>query len=271
MFQFRDYLLDSPGLMNIGVTIIIFIVINLILALIMIIKGLRTKYYRMCLIGFVFICGVSAWGGVAYNFLYILITDDFPTWIFYAYFMVQGGTLFVLHYIWIVGISKLTSIKKKTRIYFLILFGIFIATLQVSWWLCIYIDLDILGDLPGYFPGFPFIVDYTPATYFYLTISLSFFTIGGTWLVIESFKSTDSKIKLKGKFLLVWVILITIGSLSEIYDPIETFLENVYDMDPLDAAVWGSAINKIGLTIGVISAYIGFILPRRIEKLFLKT
>jgi hypothetical protein len=267
IFQYRDFLLDNSGLMNIGITIIVFVVLNLILALLMIIKGLRMKYYTMSLIGFVFLAGVSAWGGVVFNFLYIIIADDFPSWIWYAYFMIQGGLLFVFHYIWIIGMTKLTSIKKKTRITFLIIFGIFIALMEASWWLLIVINVDLLGDPRS----FPFIVDYTPASYFYLTTSLAFFTIGGTWLVIESFRSSDPKVKLKAKFLLIWVILITLGSLSEIYDPIENILTHYYDMDPLDAAVWGSYINKIGLTIGVFSAYIGFTLPKFVERIFLKT
>ncbi|MFX1479162.1 MAG: hypothetical protein ACFFCI_13600, partial [Promethearchaeota archaeon] len=110
IFQYRDYLVGNGGLMTIGITIIIFILLNIILGLIMIIKGIKRKYYTTVLIAAIFFAGISAWGGVLFNFFYIIITDTFPSWIFKAFFMLQGGALFIFHFIWIAGVSKLTSI-----------------------------------------------------------------------------------------------------------------------------------------------------------------
>ena len=266
-------MLDNAGLMTIGVTIVIFILINIILALIMIYKGIKTKYYRMVFIAAIFFAGISAWGGVLFNFFYILITDEFPSWIFIAFFSIQGGALFIFHFIWIVGVSKLSSISKKARIYLLILVGIICALMEVTWWLIITTDIGIFGELKGYpgWEGFPYIVEYSLASYFYLTGSLMFFTVAGGWISIASSRSSDPRIKLKSKFLMIYVILITFGSLLEIYDPIENILENFYDVEPIDAAVFASYTAKIILTIGVISGYIGFVLPKPIEKLFLRT
>jgi hypothetical protein len=280
IFWVRKLLFEGmPELVTIGVTIIIFIAINVLLALIMIIKGIRTKYYTMALIGAIFFAGISSWGGVFYNFLYVVITDEFPSWIWGAWFTIQGGALFVFHFIWIVGVSKLADIKKKTRIVVLIFVGLATAILEVIYWLILTTDPYIFGE-PLFFgspsppyppPGFPFLIDYSWVGYFFLTVSLGFFTPAILWIVIESWKSSDRRIRLKAKFLLIYAILITLGSLSEIYDPLDNLFEKVYDFAPLDAAVAANYINKIGLTIGVFCGYIGFVLPKPIEKIFIRS
>lgn len=273
IFQYRDVLVGNGGLMTIGITITIFILINIILALLMIYKGIKTKYYTMVSVAAIFFAGVSAWGGVFFNFFYILITDDFPSWIFIVFFMLQGGALFIFHFIWIMGVSKLTKITKKNRIYLLVIVGIICALMEGTWWFIVTTDIGIFGELqgpPGW-EGFPFIVTYSAVSYLYLAGSLMFFTVAGGWFAIESFKSDDPRVKLKSKFLIIYVILITFGSLLEIFDPIEIILINFYGVGALDAAVFASYTAKIILTIGVISGYIGFMLPKPIERLFLKT
>ena len=265
LLQYRDFLLGVPGLMTIAITIVIFIILNLILAIIMIYKGIKMKYYTMLLISGIFFAGVSAWGGVVFNLMYILITDTFPTWIWTAYFITQGGFLFLFHFIWIAGVAKLANISKNKQKYLLIIVGILIAILEGVYWTIIFTNISLLGVT-----SFPFIIDYSWISYFYLTTSLGFFVVGGFWISISSLRSSDSRLKLKSKFLLVWVILILFGSIIEIYRPIwiSLFLSS---LDVMDAAIILSYTAKIILTIAVISGYIGFMLPKRIEKVFLKT
>ena len=111
----------------------------------------------------------------------------------------------------------------------------------------------------------------SPLSYFYLTTSLEFFVVGGLWISIASFKSNDPRLKLKSKFLLVWVILIAFRSILEIYDPMETIMVTYFAFNLIYAAIIASFTAKIILTIAVICSYIGFMLPKRIEKIFLKT
>ena len=265
LLQYRDFLLGVPGLMTIAITIVIFIILNLILAIIMIYKGIKMKYYTMLLISGIFFAGVSSWGGVVFNFAYILITDTFPTWIWTAYFITQGGFLFLFHFIWIAGVAKLANISKNKQKYLLIIVGILIAILEGVYWTIIFTNISLLGVT-----SFPFIIDYSWISYFYLTTSLMFFVVGGLWISIASFKSSDPRLKLKSKFLLVWVILIAFGSIIEIYRPIwiGLFLSS---LNVMDAAIILSYTAKIILTIAVICGYIGFMLPKRIEKVFFKT
>ena len=264
--QYRDILLGQAGLMTIAVTIVIFIIFNIILGLIMIYKGIKMKYYTMILISAIFFAGVSSWGGVVFNLMYILIVDAFPPWIWTAYFIVQGGFLFIFHFIWIAGVAKLANIEKNKQKYLLIIVGIIIAILEGSYWAIIFTKISLLGT-----PNFPFIIEYSPLSYFYLTTSLMFFVVGGLWISIASFRSNDPRLKLKSKFLLVWVILIAFGSILEIYDPLETIMVTYFSYNLIDAAIIASFTAKIILTIAVICGYIGFILPKRIEKIFLKT
>ena len=223
------------------------------------------KNYVYCYISAIFFAGISSWGGVLFNFMYILIFDQFPSQIWNTYFIIQGGFLFILHIIWILGVLKLSTIEDKKRRILGIIVGILNLILQVTYWIIIFSDIGILGA-----PSFPFVVTYSPVSYFYLTASLLYFTIACGWLAIMSVKSDDQKIKLRGKFLLIYVILITIGSIFEIYDPLETIIVQFYSIAVLDAAVIASIIAKIILTLAVFSGYVGFMLPKRIKKIFLK-
>ena len=264
-FQYRDILLGNSQLMIITITIVVFILINIVLGFTMIYKGIKSKTYVYSYIGAIFFAGVSAWGGVLYNFIYILITDAFPVQIWTSFFVIQGGFLFVFHIIWIYGVTKISKITEKQRKTLMIVVVIFNAILELTYWIIILTDVSILGT-----PSFPFIVTYSPVSYFYLTSSLMFFTIAGGWIAIVSFKEDDPKIKLRGKFLIVYVILITVGSILEIYDPLETLMVGVLSMGTLDAAVIASLIAKVLLTIAVISGYLGFMLPKQVQKIFIK-
>jgi hypothetical protein len=266
IFQYRDFLLGNSGLMTIAITIVLFILLNLILGLWMIYKGIKMKQYTMIFIAAIFFAGLSSWGGVVFNLAYILIMDQFPVWIWTAYFIVQGGFLFIFHFIWIIGIVKLSGLSKSKKTYLLIIVGIIVAVLEGSYWTIIFTDRTLFG-----IASFPFIVTYSPLSYFYLTTSLMFFVVGICWMIIRTYKSDEPRVRLKSRFLIIYVIGIAFGSILEIYDPIETILVGYYSFSPLDAAIIASYIAKIILVIAVVSGYIGWMLPKRIEKLFLKT
>lgn len=263
----REILLAQPGLMTIGVTVVLFVAFNLILGFLMVFKGIKNKNRTVIYIGMIFFAGATCWGGVVFNFFYILILNSFPDWIWFAFFLIMGGFLFIFHFFWIMGISNLTSIKGKQRIWFLIILGVVVAGLEGSYWVILLTNIGLFSTKLQ----FPFIPTYSYIGYFYLTVSLSFFTIGGSWIAIESYKSQDPRLRLKSKFLIIYVIGITIGSLLEIYNIIESILIPLYGISLLNASIIASYTAKIILTISVICGYIGFMLPKRIERLFLKT
>jgi len=214
---------------------------------------------------FIFFAGLSAWGGVFFNTMWILITDTFPVWIWTAYFMIQGGLLFVFHFLWVIGATNLTNLKSSSRKTFLIIVGIILGISQISWWIIVFTDISLFGT-----PSFPFSVDYSWISYIYLTYSLLIFTLGVGWIAYESGKTTDARIRLKSKFLWIYVIGITFGSFLEIYSPIEIILETYYAVEHLTAVVIASGIAKAILTFSVLCGYIGFMLPTFVEKMFLK-
>jgi hypothetical protein len=239
----------------------------------MIRKGIKMKYNIIIYISFIFLAGVLAWGGVLFNSIIILVFDAFPEYIWTLYFIVQGGFLFIVHFIWYIGISKLTSIEGKRRKYFLGILGLIIAILQISYWYWIFIEqvplaVQTFGPLATTdfqtvlgTAVFPFIVFYSEISYIYLTISLLFFIFGVGWIVVESFGAKKPRVRLKSRFLTIYIIGIAFGSIMEIY---RNLLFSW--MDPVLASI----IAKIILTIAVLSGYIGFVLPPSIERLFLE-
>lgn len=252
IFQYRNTLLASPELMLVGIITTIYIMINVLLGLVMIYRGIEVKNYTMLYVSGIFFAGISAWGGILFYFLSILILDVYyPTTI---YFLVQGGFLWVFEFLWIVGVSDLAKIKGKKRRNLLIIVGSLFATLEIIYWIAAIFAPDLLGTIDNLF-----VPDYAALSEFYLLAGISFFTIGGAWIGIESYKSKVPKVKLKSYFLLLYVILITVGSILEI------FRATIFG----ELAIIGSLLAKIVLTAGMFSGYIGFMLPPPIAKIFL--
>ena len=75
----------------------------------------------------------------------------------------------------------------------------------------------------------------------------------GLKLALESLKASDVEVQLKGKFLLMAFITITIGIILEI------FLTGDFNL----------LISRIIIIIGLILLYIGLTLPKRIKELIL--
>lgn len=252
IFQYRDVLLSSHELMLVGIINTIFIVINILMGCVMIYRGIEVKNYTMLYVSGVFFAGISAWGGILFYFLSILILNVYyPTTV---YFLVQGGFLWVLLFLWIVGLSDLAMIKGKRRRNLLIFVGSLFATLEIIYWIVAIFAPDLLGTIDNLF-----IPEYAALSEFYLLAGISVFTIGGAWIGKESYKSKIPKIKLKSYFLILYVILITAGSILEI------FRATIFG----ELAIIGSILAKILLTTGMFSGYIGFMLPSLIVKIFL--
>ncbi|TFF96759.1 MAG: hypothetical protein EU547_06085 [Promethearchaeota archaeon] len=250
----REILLNIPELMIVGIITTLYILVNLILAVIMIIKGIRLGHDTMVYISAIFFAGISAWGGVMFNFYSILILDILPEP--EHYFLIQGGFLFIFHFFWVTGVSELTHIQGSQRRNLLFLVGILFAIIEGSYWLILITDYTLLGTVEQLF-----VPVYSPLSYFYLTLSLSIFTIGGGWIAIESFKSKTPRVKLKSKFLIIYVLGITFGSILEIF-------RNAIFGSGINAII-GSIIAKVILSVAVISGYIGFMMPPKIEELLL--
>ncbi|MBD3212652.1 MAG: hypothetical protein GF311_08585 [Candidatus Lokiarchaeota archaeon] len=241
-----EELLASPELMTIGITTIIFIIINLILGISMIYKGIISNYHIAIYISSIFFVGITLWGGVVVLFLAALIFNfELPLQI---YFIIHMGFTLVLIFFWMVGITDLANIKGKKRKNFLIIFGIILATMQILYDIMIFVNPLALGTYESVIQ-----IDYRGLTSLYQLMLLFFFTIPAGWIAYESYKAENPTIRLKARFLILYVLGITVGAILEI------FL----------AGYLGSIIAKIIISPTMVAGYFGFMLPEKVEKFIL--
>ncbi|MBD3196960.1 MAG: hypothetical protein GF317_18045 [Candidatus Lokiarchaeota archaeon] len=87
-----------------------------------------------------------------------------------------------------------------------------------------------------------------------MILSLLILLITGTIFSLESIKSDDREVNLKGKFLLAAFYFFIIGAVLDVLSTI---------------SIWFLIIGRIFLIIGAIEFYIGFILPKFIKNIVL--
>jgi hypothetical protein len=242
-----SYMLQNPELIAMGFATLIFISFCLIIAIRMIYKGIKLKYYTISNIGVVFIGGATLWSGVALNFLTTLFLNTLPPW--ELHFLFHGGFIGIAIFFWIRGITSLAQIEKNTRRDIMIISGFVLTVLEILYIAILFTDYTLLGK-----PIEPIQVVYQPFSWIYLSISLGIFLISAAWFVIQTFRSEESKVQLQGKFLLFAGIFFLIGSILEI------FFSEIFIL--LTA--------RFFITMAVLLGYIGFLMPERVKKIFLK-
>ncbi len=113
----------------------------------------------------------------------------------------------------------------------------------------IFYDTTLIGTLMNEIQ-----VDYAPFNEVYLLTQLIIVLISGFWLARKSMKSDDKRIQLKGKLLLYAFILLPITSTIEVLIPLIPVI----------------IIARFLGIIDEILVYGGLLLPKWMEKLFLK-
>jgi hypothetical protein len=151
---------------------------------------------------------------------------------------------------WIFAYSALISTIPKKKL--LILLNVIISiSFEVYLLIYLVINPSEIGAIKDKFYSQPGLISMIFQLY---AILLTIIT--GIIFSRRSIKSDDPKITLKGKFLLCAFVLFTIGA----------FLDAVI---PLNAITL--IITRLILILSAIFFFIGFLLPKKIEKLFIKS
>ena len=237
----------SFDLMMLGIFTLIIIIVVMIIALKMIAAYYRTKNKSLLFAGLSAVGISAAWSGVALNFISIVFFNVSPP--IELYFLFHGSYLAISNFTWVVTCVLLSNLKSKARKLIIILAGIFNAILEIIYLRIIFTDTTILG-----LPLNEIQVDYAPFSELYLLYSLTMMTILGFWFSIKSLKSNNRKTRLKGKLLFFSFFIFTFAAILEILIPIIPII----------------IIARILVIISGIFFYGGFILPKWMEKLFLK-
>lgn len=223
-------------------------------AIVMIIVGIRIalKYFKYKHRTFLFVgigfAGFSCgWWGSGFGFLYFLITNRLFDDTFYIFITIFFAPIFPS--IFIIGISELVFTNKKKQLIlkgYLLVISIFIIVYILYY---IIYDPSIIAVKVGAF-------DLTWGLVIMVYLLILFATIYLTLLgfVIKALRSDDTELRLKGKILLVAMQLLLIG----------TILDSIYLTDV--TLIFARTL----LISSSLLFYIGYLLPERIKRIFLK-
>ncbi|MBD3253756.1 MAG: hypothetical protein GF383_01620 [Candidatus Lokiarchaeota archaeon] len=233
--------------LSLGLFTFIWTLISLLVGVRIFSKYFSQKQKELLTVGLAWIFLSSAWWGSAFSFLSIIISNQ-PLDTFSFLFL---GNFFLPIAIccWIYSFCNLgfPSIKKILLPVYLVICVIFDIFLLVF----LFTDPRIVGSVEGNF--------YSQPNLFALVFQLfaaATTIVTGLIFSIDSIKSDDSKVKLKGKFLLLAFVSFTIGALFDAAIPL-----NIVSL----------VIVRLILISSGIEYYLGFLMPDKLAKALLKS
>ena len=229
-----------------GVLSLIFVITSIFLGIMMIIKYFEAKNKNILLAGIAWMFISEVYWAVSISFLLVVFTGNALA--LDLFFFIGFVFLPVAIMIWMIIMTNLMW-KSKQKI-ILILTGIILASLEIAFLYYLFTDISKLGEPVGTFD-----IKYELFMLVYLSVILLFVIITGLRFAIESFRSENPEIRLKGKFLLVAFLSFVIGAFISI-----ALGDNVIIL----------VIAKIIIISSAFEFYCGFILPDSIKKVFLK-
>jgi hypothetical protein len=186
------------------------------------------------------------WWAVSLSFICTIITgSSLPL----AWFFIIGFILLPIGIqFWIMILTDLVFSQKQKEIR--LVFATINIIFEIIYIILYFIDFSLLGTPVGTFD-----VDYSIYMLIYLMILLIIILLTGTKFALESMKSGNPEIKLKGKFLLMAFYSFVIGSFVSILSA-----SNITIL----------IIAKIIVITSSIEFYLGFVLPEFIKKRLIK-
>jgi hypothetical protein len=220
----------------------ILVVICIVVGITIMLKYFKFKQRDLLLVGIAYIGITTPWLGDVANLIMILIFDSELDEIWYFLIIIPLLAPFIL--LWVIAVSDMVFKSKQKEI--LILYFIAMVIFEIIFFILLLQSTENIGKSVS-----PFHYEYSLFTQIYFLIYLAFFVITGFLFSRESLKSNNPEIKLKGKFLLIAFILVTIGCI----------LETSYTLTPLIVV-----IARVILSVSAIAFYFGFILPKFMKK-----
>ena len=225
---------------------IIFTLISLMLGIIMILKYFKYKIRELVFAGVTW-CIITSpfWADIISYLWYILFKTHISD---FFYFLLCIGLIPLAHVTWMVFFTSF-FLKKNQKI-IVIVFSVEAILFEIVFIYFLIVNPSIIAT------RIPLTsVEWTPFILFYLFISILLFLLTGITFTLQSFKSENSDTRLKGKFLIIAFLSFMVGIIIEI---IPIFFEFKY------------VLSRLIILTAAIEFYIGFILPERIKKIFLK-
>ena len=160
------------------------------------------------------------------------------------YLVLNNAFIPIFLTVWLYVMLDLMNFKKKTII--IVLHIIISLILEVLMFYFLINDISLVGKKIN-----PVDVDFGPIAAIFLIYILIVFLYTGFLFSIKTLKINESEPKLRGKFLLIAFILFLIGALLELFISFP--------------------LNRIILLFSALFFYIGFVMPERVKRLFIKS
>ncbi|MBD3339843.1 MAG: hypothetical protein GF353_12085 [Candidatus Lokiarchaeota archaeon] len=225
---------------------------SLIYVMISVVVGSRilSKYFEhktrdYILVGITWIGLANPWMPDSISFVLILIINTPLS--AELYFIIGNVFIPVILLCWLTAFTDLVYKNKQKLI--LGLFLVFGIIFELLFFYLLLTDIDEIGKFIG-----PFQVEFGLLIQILLISTIVIMFITGVIFSRESLKSEDKKLKLKGKLLLTAFISFTLGAILD---------SSIGALDPILVA-----LTRIILISSSIEFYMGFTLPKWVEKLF---
>ncbi len=227
-----------------GVFSIIFVSISILIGLTIISKYFEHKRRTYLLIGLTWIGMSAPWTPSSISLLSYLLFGtvlSIEILLFIAIFFLP-----IVQILWITVVCIFKEIKKRKLI-----IGIFIIEgilFEIYFLLNLFTNSSAIGEFSGTFD-----MNYRLWVNLFLFSLLIVFLITGTMLALESYKSNDPEVKLRGKFLFLAFYSFIIGSILDIFSTNSILI---------------LTIARLILISSAFEFYLGFIPPEWMKKRF---
>jgi len=232
--------LDPIVIIN-GVSSLIFVIICILVGIFIIGNYFQHKNINLIYVGLAWIGLSEPWWSSSFSFLVALFNDSGLSNEIYLFIGNAFLPIFVL--LWLVAMGNLLDWKWKK--YISSIYSIGAILFEIIFIYFLFTNYTIIGKKVG-----PVDVDFGLITILFLFVNLVLFFGSGIWFAVNSLKSDQERLKLKGKFLLSAFIIFVAGTT---WDIIAT---NIF--------------TRLLLVISAVIFYIGYILPPKIENFFIK-
>ncbi|TFG23164.1 MAG: hypothetical protein EU529_08215 [Promethearchaeota archaeon] len=233
----------TTEMIMIGIFNLLLVLVFIIVALIIMLKYWKAKDKTFLLTGIAWFGISEPWWPATVSFLIALFTGKGLS--IHAYLIINAAFLPIFLTFWLWVMLHLMGIKKKV---ILIIIHLLISLiLELLFFYFLFTDVSMLGTTTKMSPVD---IDFGPIAQVFLAYILTVFLISGFSFAIKTLKIDEPRPKLRGKFLLLAFLLYLIGAILELI---------IY-----------SIINKLIILSSAIVFYIAFVMPEKIERLFLK-
>ncbi|MFX0071982.1 MAG: hypothetical protein ACFFAO_12910 [Candidatus Hermodarchaeota archaeon] len=229
-----------------GFSQIIFVIIVWIVGIKIASKYTKLEQKTLLFVGMVWIGLSEPWFATVIAFLLAFLMGISTT--VEVFLLIGFAFTPVTMILWVYVITEFIY-KEKQKIV-LIIIGIYGALFEILFLYLLFTQPSLLAEMIS-----PWRVVYKPIIQLWIISLLVMFAVTSSFFCRESLRSDNPKIKLKGKFLLLAFITYILGGILEtFYTPF----------------IYMIVIKRLVTISASIEFYFGFILPEKVERLFLK-